>query len=151
MDSDADVSIDAARRAAEAGELGSFVADFLATPGSDNAQLGRELADEVVAWRGPVRLPFDLLNRLAGPADQPTLGRLGDDDIDTVEAMRESVHDDDWEPAPLVVTFDGDHLELEDGNHRVEALRRAGHDAYWSVIGFRSEDAQESYDASCEV
>lgn len=149
MHNDHEFSVSAARRAAAAGALGPFVADFLAAPGSDNTALGRELADEVVVWTGPMQLPFDVLHRLAGPPDQPTLGRLDEDDLDTVESMRESI-DDGWEPAPLVVTYDEqrEQLVLEDGNHRVEGLRRAGERSYWSIVGFRSHAAHDAFDAA---
>lgn len=147
MSSDQRFTVADARRAADADDLGRFVADFLAASGSDNPLLGRKLADEVVSWTGPVRLPFDEIHRLAGPPDQPTLERLDAEDLDTVESMRNSI-DDGWEPAPLVVTYDDqlDHLVLEDGNHRVEGLRRAGKDDYWSIVGFRSEAARDAYD-----
>lgn len=152
MDAEQVHSVAAARRAADAGEMGAFVASFLGAPGSDNAALGRQLADEVVSWHGPVRLPFDRLNRLIGPPDEPTLDRLEGHDVDTVESMRDSV-DDGWEPAPLVVTYDEQRhqLVLEDGNHRVEGLRRAGHDDYWSIVGFRSDAARDGYDPTWEV
>jgi len=152
MDVNHEHSVEAARRAADAGQMSEFVRSFLGAPGSDNVELGRQLADEVVSWHGPVRLPFDRLHRLAGPPDEPALGRPDDDDLDTIESMHDSV-DDGWEPEPLVVTYNErlDQLVLEDGNHRVEGLRRAGHDDYWSIVGFRSDAAREGYDPTFEV
>jgi hypothetical protein len=40
-----------------------------------------------------------------------------------------------------VVSHRGGRLVLEDGNHRVEGLRRAGKDHAWAVIAF--EDPEE--------
>lgn len=147
MPSDQHFTIAAARDAAAAGDLARFVAEFLAAPGSDNEALGQQLADEVVSWIGPVRLPFDALHRLAGPPDQPTLGRLDDDDLETVDSMGDSI-DEGWEPPPLIVTYDEklDQLVVEDGNHRAEGLRRIGEIDYWSIVGFRSDAARTAYE-----
>jgi hypothetical protein len=41
----------------------------------------------------------------------------------------------------LVVSYGASGLVLEDGNHRVEGLRRSGHHDYWAVVGF-DEDHQ---------
>ncbi|NND76396.1 MAG: hypothetical protein HKN44_15465 [Ilumatobacter sp.] len=146
MSDDHDFSVDGAQAAADRDELAAWVAAFLESPGSDNAALGKQLREEVTEWTGPVRLPFDDLHRLAGPPDQPTLERLGDDDLETVEGMEESI-EEGWEPPPLIVTFQHDHLVVEDGNHRTEGLRRAGHDGYWSVIGFEQALDREKFEA----
>ncbi len=139
-------TVDGARAAADRNDLAGWVSAFLASPGSDNAILGERLRFDVAEWAGPVRLPFDDLHRLAGPPDQPTLERLGDDDLETVEGMEESI-EDGWEPPPLIVTFQDDHLVVEDGNHRTEGLRRAGHDDYWAVIGFEQAFDREKFEA----
>ena len=132
-----------ARAASEREELAEWVRDFLGTDGSDNGVLGEQLFEEKTSWHGPVELEFDELHRLAGPADQPTLERLTDDDIETVDGMAESV-EEGWEPPPLIVSIDTEgQLVVEDGNHRTEGLRRAGHDRYWSVVGF-DDDAQRT-------
>ncbi|WP_040495047.1 ParB N-terminal domain-containing protein [Ilumatobacter nonamiensis] len=147
--SDQEFTVESARSASEAGRLDDWVARFLASDGSDNAELGKELSGEYDDWTGPVRLPFDRLHRLAGPPDQPTLDRLTDDDEETVEAMEESV-DDGWVPPPFVATWQDDHLVLEDGNHRAEGLRRAGQDSYWCVVGFDGPEARSRFEAEFE-
>jgi hypothetical protein len=128
-------SIDSAREAEQRGELADWVAAFLASPGSDNAVLAAALHDDKVSWCGPMRLSFDQLHRLAGPPDQPTVARLNDDDLDTVEDMDESI-DDGWEPPPLIVSYRDSELIVEDGNHRIEGLRRRGLSDYWALVGF---------------
>jgi hypothetical protein len=35
---------------------------------------------------------------------------------------------------------------LEDGNHRVESLRRAGQREAWAVIGFENEADRDAFD-----
>lgn len=140
MDDELDLSIDGARTASERDELSTWVLEFLSSPGSDNAVLANELNAQKSSWYGPVELPFDRLHRLAGPPGQPTLERLDEDDLETVEDMEDSI-EDGWTPAPMIVSFRDDHLVVEDGNHRIEGLRRIGHKEYWSVVGF--EDDQQ--------
>ena len=87
-DTDFEHTVEGARAAAERDELPAWIGDFLRSPGSDNAALGDELESSGRVWSGPVELPFDELNRLAGPPDQPTLGEFdGGDDNDRVEEM----------------------------------------------------------------
>lgn len=140
-DEDPANTLDGARDAARRGKLDEWVVTFLSSPGSDNAALADVLAGRGLEWHGPVRLQFDSLHRLVGPPDEPALDRLDEGDLDTVKSMCQSI-EDGWEPAPLVVSVstEHDHLVVEDGNHRIEALRHAGLSDYWSVVG-TSDDA----------
>ena len=140
-----EMTVEGARAAAAADDLGAWVRAYLSTDGSDNEVLGEQLDEVKNVWIGPLVISFDRLHRLAGPADQPTLERLTDDDIETVEGMEESI-EEGWEPGPLVASFSEDHLVLEDGNHRVEGLRRAGNDGYWTIIGFADEAERARYE-----
>lgn len=143
-----DYTVDAARAAADRGLLGPWVAGFLASPGSDNAALADKLASRFQHWLGPVRLPISELHRLAGPPGEPVLCPVDDDYWrDDVEAMAEQIDDEDWTPPPVVVTLQGDQLVLEDGNHRVEGLRRAGEDRTWAVVGFETAEERDRFRA----
>jgi hypothetical protein len=51
----------------------------------------------------------------------------------------------------VIVSDQGDHLRLEDGNHRVEALRRAGIDQAWAVIGFGDPEERDRFIARSEA
>lgn len=138
MSSD-DFSTAAARAAADRDELGVWVAEFLASPGSDNAALAEALQDSHGWWLGPVELPIDRLHRLAGAPGQPVLEEVDEDEWrDDVADLAEKV-DDGLEPPPVIVTYRNGQLVVEDGNHRLEALRRAGRDEAWAVVGFEEE------------
>jgi hypothetical protein len=139
---DEQYSVDTARHAAARDDLGTWVSEFLASPGSDNAELAELLAQTPRQWIGPIELPLDRLHRLAGPPDAPVLCPVDDDFWrDDVEEMAELVEETPWEPPPVVVTFRDGQLVVEDGNHRIEALRRAGRRDAWAVVGFeRGED-----------
>lgn len=141
-------SLDAAREAAERDELLSWVVDFLSSPGSDNAPLADKLSKRYRWWLGPVQLPLDQLTRLAGPPDQPVLVAIDDDDWwrDDVDDMKEQV-EQGWEPPPVVVTWKDGQLAVEDGNHRLEGLRRAGVEEAWAVVGFERAEEREAFAA----
>jgi len=128
-----------ARSAAARDALGDWVADFLASPGSDNAALGESLSESHRWWIGPVELPLDQLHRLAGAPGEPVLEVVDDDDWrDDVDDLADKV-EEGHEPPPVIVTYRDGQLVVEDGNHRLEAIRRAGDDQAWAVVGFESE------------
>jgi hypothetical protein len=141
-----DVSLRSARDAAREGRLAEWVATFLASPGSDNAELGEQLSQELVHWLGPVELPLNQLNRLAGPPGEPVLCPVDEDEWrDDVDDMREQIAEG-WEPPPLVVSYRDGQLVLEDGNHRAESLRRAGRSEGWSVVGFSTAEERDRFE-----
>jgi hypothetical protein len=41
-------------------------------------------------------------------------------------------------------------LVVEDGNHRLEAIRRAGDDQAWAVVGFESEADRTAFVATSD-
>jgi hypothetical protein len=140
-------SVESARTAAEQDELARWVRRFLASPGSDNADLGDALADEIGCWAGPVELPIAQLHRLAGPPGERVLCPVAEDEWDErVDDMEERV-EDGWVPPPLIVTYRDGQLVVEDGNHRIEGLRRAGVSTAWAVVGFVDAAARDRFEA----
>jgi hypothetical protein len=138
-------SVETAREAEARDELGDWVARFLSSPGSDNAALAAQLTERPRSWLGPVRLPIDRLHRLAGPPGEPVLCPQDEDDWpENVEEMEELV-EDGWEPPPVIVTYRDGQLVLEDGNHRVESLRRAGEQEAWAIVGFDDPGERERF------
>lgn len=151
MTSDEPYTTATAREAAARDELGQWVERFLASPGSDNALLGEALAAAPRWWMGPVELPLDQLHRLAGPPGAPVLEVVDEDWWrDDVQDLAERI-DDGLEPAPVVVSHREGQLVLEDGNHRVEALRRAGTEHAWAVISFETEAELDRFVARSET
>ena len=147
MSNDQKYTVESARAASERDALGDWVAEFLASPGSDNEVLAEQLTTPDRCWLGPVEVPINRLNRLAGPSDAPVLCPVDDDYWDDrVDDMEDKV-EDGWEPPPVIVTAQGDQLVLEDGNHRVESLRRAGEQTAWAVISFDDSTARDGFAA----
>lgn len=148
MSDEHEFSVATARDAAERDELEAWVVRFLASPGSDNEPLAHGLTDPPRWWLGPVQVPVDQLHRLAGPPEDPVLVPVDDDYWrDDVDDLAERIEDDSWEPPPVIVTYRDGRLELEDGNHRVEGLRRAGRDRAWAVIAFADAAERDRFEA----
>jgi hypothetical protein len=137
-------SVETARRAARDGRLAAWVAQFLASPGSDNSVLAEMLPNELPWWTGPVQVPLDQLHRLAGPPGDPVLCPVEEEYWDErVEAIDKRA-EQGWEPPPVIVAYRRGRLVLEDGNHRVEGVRQAGRRTTWAVIGFeRQQDLDQ--------
>jgi hypothetical protein len=141
-------TVEAARQAAERDELADWVVRFLASPGSDNPALAEQLTEPPRWWLGPVQLPLDQLHRLAGPPDAPVLEVVDEDDWrDDVEDIAERI-EDEWEPPPVIVSYREGQLVLEDGNHRVEGMRRAGEDLAWGLVAFEDPDERDRFIAA---
>jgi hypothetical protein len=137
-----------ASAAADAGdeEVARWVGDFLASRGSDNAVLAAALAQEPHWWFGPVQVPLPDLERLAGPEDEALCDIDPHEWHEDVDAMHDSI-DDGWEPPPLLAEWQDDRLLLQDGNHRHEALVRAGETHAWTLVYFPSLDARDRFAA----
>lgn len=134
----------AALAAAERDEIALWVGDFLASLGSDNEVLAAALAQRPHWWLGPLELPLDRLVRLAGPEDD-ALCQVDDDEWDDdVEAMAESL-DDGWRPPPLLAEHQDGRLLLQDGNHRFEAMVRAGETHGWVLVYFASAAERDAF------
>ena len=126
-------TLGSAFEAASNDRLALWVGEFLASRGSDNATLAAGLANDRHWWLGPVELPIDRLERLAGPEDDvvcPIEPEEWEDDVDDMASSLE----EGWQPPPVLVQHKDGHFFLEDGNHRHEALRRAGATHAWAVI-----------------
>jgi hypothetical protein len=122
-----------ARDAARRGDLPSWVGEFLASRGSDNATLAAGLAQRPHRWFGPIELPLDELVRLAGPESEAVCTIEPEEWEDDVESMEAEVSDG-WQPPPLLAELRGDQLLVQDGNHRYEALQRAGESTAWVIV-----------------
>jgi hypothetical protein len=60
--------------------------------------------------------------------------------------MHESI-DDGWEPPPLIAEWQDGRLLLQDGNHRHEALVRAGETFAWTLVYFPTLEARDRFAA----
>jgi hypothetical protein len=146
MRGDRRFSLASAFVAAQQDALPLWVGDFLASRGSDNAILAAALAQKRHWWLGPIRLPVDSLVRLAGPEDEALVPIDEDEWESDVEEMEESL-EEGWQPPPLLVEYQDGKLLLQDGNHRYEALVRAGEQEAWTLVMFASPEDRERFRA----
>jgi hypothetical protein len=147
MTGDRRFSLASAFAAADEDRVATWVGDFLASRGSDNATLAAALAQERHFWLGPVRIAVEDLVRLAGPEDE-ALVPIGRDEWEgDVGAMEDSM-EQGWEPPPLLAQHQDGRLVLQDGNHRYEALVRAGDSEAWVLVWFDDERELERYRAT---
>jgi hypothetical protein len=146
--SDRRFDLASARRAAELDQTARWVGDFLASRGSDNEVLAAALAQQDLWWVGPVSLPVEELVRLAGPEDEALCSVDDDEWEDDISAMEESV-DEGWEPPPLLAEFQDGRLLLQDGNHRYEALVRAGRPSAWVLVYFGTRAERDAFSREC--
>jgi hypothetical protein len=138
-------SLAAARAAGADDDHATWVGEFLASRGSDNAVLAAALAQQRHWWLGPIRLPVDDLVRLAGPDDEDVLCPIDEGEWEAdVDAMEASV-EDGWEPPPVLVEHQAGRLMLQDGNHRYEALARAGETHAWAIVYFDDEHERDRF------
>jgi hypothetical protein len=135
MDDARKFTLGSARAAAQDDELAQWVGDFLASEGSDNAVLAAALAQDRHWWLGPLPVPVDELVRLAGPEDEARCPIEPEEWEGDVDAMEDSL-DDGWQPPPLLAEHQNGRLVLQDGNHRFEALVRAGASHAWTLVYF---------------
>lgn len=137
-------SLASAVAAAERDRVALWVGEFLASAGSDNAVLAAALALREHWWLGPLKVPVDSLVRLAGPEDEALVPIEPEEWEDDVATMAESL-DDGWEPPPLLAEFQDARLLLQDGNHRYEALVRAGETEAWVLVWFDDPDERDRF------
>jgi 8-oxo-dGTP diphosphatase len=113
-----------ARWAAEQGLLEDWVHGFLRGPGN-NAGFADGLGQAPRFWVGPVTWPLNQIPRTCGP--EP--GMRWAVPRETFEARVSRLiqaYSGPWDAPPLVVEVTPEGLVLNDGNHRHEALVRAG-------------------------
>jgi hypothetical protein len=129
------------------GDLATWVGEFLASRGSDNAVLAAGLAQRPHCWCGPIRVPINRLVRLAGPEPDAVVHIEPNEWEHDVEAMEESL-DEGWRAPPLLVELRDGKLLLQDGNHRYEALVREGVGHAWVIVWCDDDDAFDEFVAA---
>ncbi|HEY1739982.1 MAG TPA: ParB N-terminal domain-containing protein [Acidimicrobiia bacterium] len=146
-DAEQSFSLASARTAAAAGDTAQWVGDYLASRGSDNATLAAGLAARPHHWFGPMRVPLAQLVRLAGPESDATCRIDPAEWAHDVEAMESSL-EQGWAAPPLLAELRDGQLLLQDGNHRYEALARAGEPRVWVIVWCDDDNASEELRAA---
>ena len=117
---------------AKKGLIEAWVHGFLNGPGhnrafSDGLKLHRRY------FVGPIPVELDELKRCCGPGPGMIyrVDKKGFESIvnGMIHAMRHG-----WDMPPLIVNYANGYFEVNDGNHRHEALKRIGVKAYYAIL-----------------
>lgn len=133
-----------ARDAAARGELDDWVHEFLTNDGlGANLPMATGLRLQPRWWLGPVRVPLASLKRICGPEPDMPYRTTINAWHERVSAIMAAATDPEALP-PLILQFTDAGLQLCDGNHRHEALRRLGEEAAWAVVWCDTEKQHRS-------
>jgi hypothetical protein len=145
MSNNNDFSVDSAQHAAEDGRLAEWVLDFLASEGSDNAELAAAFAFRGATYLGPIQFELGQLTPMAGPDGDDVVVPVAEEEWEAdVAAMKDSVAQG-WDPPPLLVSHRDGKFLLEDGNHRFETLRRSGEVNAWAILAFADQEERDCF------
>jgi len=136
-------SVAASRRAAEAGDLETWVHDYLRNSPGPNLGLSEGLRRSRRWWLGPILLPLTDVERVCGPEPHMEF-RVAEEAWEAkITSLSAGIQDPAVLP-PFICEYRGGALSLRDGSHRCEALRRLGVSQFWTLIWF---NAEADYDA----
>ncbi|XMB85241.1 ParB/RepB/Spo0J family partition protein [Mycoplasmatota bacterium WC44] len=121
------------------GKIEEWVHIFLNSVGN-NIPFSEGLKLQKRYWIGPILYDLNKINRCCGPEKDIKFYEPVENwerRINNMVALIKS----GWEMSPLIVNHNNGYLEINDGNHRHEALKRVGIDKFW-VILWDSETAE---------
>ncbi len=106
---------------------------FLLGEGNNEAfSLG--LQKEVRCYEEPKLMDLNLFVRCCGPEPNMKYHNPKAAFDDRVERIMKRFQTGNWDMPPLIINQDQEVYELNDGNHRYEALMRMGIDRYFVII-----------------
>ena len=135
--------------AGKAGTIYDWTLEFLEGVGN-NKSLARTLRQKGNFHFGPIDYPIDKFMPILGP-DKTFKYYEDQDTIDKRVTAMEKSFNEGWKPAPLIVSdIWEDYLEVADGAHRFELLRRLGIKSYPTIFYFKDQSALDSFVKSLE-
>lgn len=122
-----------AREFANAGKLEVWVQNFLRGEGGNQPMAdGLKLVER--CYHIPKLYKLDTFERACGPeVDMKWV--IDETDFDErVGKIMTRYQTGEWDMPPLIIGLNAGQYELNDGNHRYEALQRLGVNEYWVII-----------------
>ncbi len=115
------------------GRLEEWVHTFLCNEGN-NVPFSEGLKLEPRKYRAPHLMDLGLFERCCGPEDgiKFQIPRSGFDA--RVNAIIGRFKTGIWDMPPLIVNYNDGAYELNDGNHRYEALKKLNIKKYWVIV-----------------
>lgn len=120
------------------GNINEWIHGFLCTEGKN-----KEFSDELKLYDryfiGPIKMPLKLFERCCGP-EEGLKYEVDKNSFElTVNNMINSL-EDGWDMPPLIINYKNNKFEINDGNHRLEALIRTKHEEYHVIIWITEQD-----------
>jgi len=128
---DTKYSIESALAAKKNGNLKNWVLELLLN--EESFELAEKIASEKTVAIEMYNAPLSLIKRIQGPEENKAHRKPPEKWDEELRRMDEKI-DDDYSPAPLIVTDFWNHFEIADGNHRHEVLERRGIKTYWTIF-----------------
>lgn len=117
---------------AETGKIEEWVHLFLTDEG-DNILFSDGLKLEKRYYFGPLKFKLDMFDRCCGPeVDNKYV--VDRDAFEKHVSVLQNRFENGWDMPPLIVNYCSGSFELNDGNHRYEALKRSGIDEYYFIV-----------------
>jgi len=100
----------------------------------DNLPFSEGLKLQPRRYHPPKLFPLNALKRCCGP-EEGIKWQIDEKSFNSnVNAIIKRYQKGDWDMPPLIVRSDANEYELNDGNHRYEALVRLGIKEYWVIF-----------------
>jgi len=117
---------------ANANELEKWIQLFLLGDGN-NKELADGLKLKPRIYHGPQMTSLDTFNRSCGPEESMKWQIDKEGFYSRVKKIATRYQKGDWDMPPLIVYRDESTYELNDGNHRYEALKLLEVKQYWVI------------------
>ncbi|MBK1812736.1 ParB N-terminal domain-containing protein [Clostridium sp. YIM B02505] len=114
------------------GRIEDWVHLFLNSVG-DNVPFSVGLKLEKRYWTGPLLISLDKLRRCCGPEANMEYFNPSEEWEVEINKFRRLIKDG-WNMPPLIAQHEGKDLKVNDGNHRMEAMKREGIEKCWVII-----------------
>lgn len=114
------------------GKIEEWVHFFLNSVGN-NIPFSEGLKLQKRYWLGPILYDLNKVSRCCGPEEDIKYHEPIENWENRVKKMEELIKKG-WQMPPLIVNHDKGQLEINDGNHRHEALKRAGIKKFWIIF-----------------
>lgn len=133
-------TVEAALLAKKNGTLSKWTQELLQSEGG--VGLANALKSERTVAVEMLNFPLSLLKKIEGPEEQVE-NRLSPDVWEKNVQRLTDLIKHGYSPAPLIVTDFWNKFEIADGNHRHEALVRAGIKSYWTIFFIKHPAGQK--------
>lgn len=135
-----------AREYSKQGRIEEWIHSFLCGEGN-NIPFSEGLKLEKRFYIGPLRMTLDMFQRFCGPEENMKY-RMEKEGFEWRVSEIKNRFLSGWDMPPLIINYSNDEFELNDGNHRYEALLRSGIRDYDVILW---TTAQEDYQRLKEI